>query len=78
MTRFCYWNVNYITFQWFTIGFFSKYTKNVNINISTLFVLQEQVQWAVEGGADYIIAETFNYLGEAMLALEVIKKYGKG
>ena len=24
-----YWNVNYITFQWFTIGLFSKYTKNV-------------------------------------------------
>ena len=22
-----YWNVNYITFQWFTIGLFSKYTK---------------------------------------------------
>ena len=28
-----YWNVNYITFQWFTIGLFSKYTKNVNIGI---------------------------------------------
>ena len=26
-----YWNVNYIKFQWFTIGLFSKYTKNVNI-----------------------------------------------
>ena len=27
-----YWNLNYITFQsWFTIGLFSKYTKNVNI-----------------------------------------------
>ena len=26
-----YWNVNYIAFQWLTIGFFSKYTKNVNI-----------------------------------------------
>ena len=24
------WNVNYITFQWFTIGLFSKYTENVN------------------------------------------------
>ena len=28
-----YWNVNYITFQCFTIGFFSKYTKNVNIEM---------------------------------------------
>ena len=26
-----YWKVNYITFQWFTVGLFSKYTKNVNI-----------------------------------------------
>ena len=26
-----YWNVNYIMFQWFTIGLFSKYNKNVNI-----------------------------------------------
>ena len=23
------WNVNYITFQWFAIGLFSKHTKNV-------------------------------------------------
>ena len=29
MTRFCYRNVNYIMFQWFTKGLFSKYTKNV-------------------------------------------------
>ena len=29
-----YWNVNCITFQWFTIiGLFSKYTNNVNIHI---------------------------------------------
>ena len=31
VAQFNYWNVNYITFQWFTIGLFSKYTKNVNI-----------------------------------------------
>ena len=36
------------------------------------------MQWAVEGGADYIIAETFNCVGEAKLALEAIKQYGKG
>ncbi|GFS16172.1 betaine--homocysteine S-methyltransferase 1-like [Elysia marginata] len=39
---------------------------------------KEQVEWAVKGGADYMIAETFNDLGEAIIALEVIKKYGKG
>lgn len=39
---------------------------------------QEQIEWAVEEGVDYIIGETFNALGEAMLALECIKEYGKG
>lgn len=38
----------------------------------------EQVEWAVEGGADYIIAETFNCVGEALLALDAIKQYGNG
>lgn len=38
----------------------------------------EQVQWIAEEGADFIIAETFNYLGEAMLALDAIKKHGNG
>ena len=28
-----YWNVNYITFQWFTIGLFSKFTNKVNIHL---------------------------------------------
>ena len=40
--------------------------------------IQEQVQWAVEEGADYIIAETFDILGEAELALECIKAAKKG
>ena len=31
MTRCCYWNVNYITLQRFTIGLSNKYIKNVNI-----------------------------------------------
>ena len=43
-----------------------------------LFSHQEQVEWAVEAGVDYILGETFNELGEAMLALEVIKEFGKG
>jgi betaine-homocysteine S-methyltransferase len=37
-------------------------------------IFREQVQWAKEGGADFIIAETFNYYGEAALSLEEIKK----
>ncbi len=38
-------------------------------------IFDEQVGWAKEEGADLIIAETFSYLGEALIALEVIKKY---
>ncbi|RUS75368.1 hypothetical protein EGW08_016858 [Elysia chlorotica] len=37
-----------------------------------------QIEWAVQGGADYIIAETFNELAEAKLALKVIQEYGNG
>jgi betaine-homocysteine S-methyltransferase len=37
---------------------------------------EEQVTWAVEEGVDFFIAETFSYLGEALLALEVIKGTG--
>ena len=40
--------------------------------------IQEQVKWMVEEGADYIIAETFSDLGEAEIALDVIKKHGNG
>jgi betaine-homocysteine S-methyltransferase len=36
---------------------------------------EEQVRWAVEEGVDFIIAETIEYVGEALIALEVIKKY---
>ena len=36
---------------------------------------EEQVQWSKEEGAEYIIAETLSYLGEAEIALEVIKSF---
>lgn len=39
-------------------------------------MFEEQVRWAVEEGADFFIAETFNHLGEALIALDVIKKAG--
>ncbi|XP_033739938.1 betaine--homocysteine S-methyltransferase 1-like [Pecten maximus] len=41
-------------------------------------MFKEQVEWAVEEGADFIIAETINDYGEAKLALEAIQQYGKG
>ena len=34
----------------------------------------EQIGWAVDSGADYIIAETIDFLGEAKIALEAIKE----
>jgi betaine-homocysteine S-methyltransferase len=37
---------------------------------------EEQVRWAQEEGADFIIAETLFYLGEAEIALEVISSFG--
>jgi betaine-homocysteine S-methyltransferase len=40
-------------------------------------IFAEQVGWAVEAGVDFIVAETFSWAGEALLALEAIKKYSK-
>lgn len=37
---------------------------------------EEQVAWAAEAGADLIIAETFSWLGEALLALEAARASG--
>jgi betaine-homocysteine S-methyltransferase len=37
---------------------------------------EEQVAWAAEAGADMIIAETFSWVGEALLALEAIRGTG--
>ena len=40
--------------------------------VRTMF--DEQVGWAVDAGVDFIIAETIDFSGEAMIALEAIKK----
>ena len=37
---------------------------------------KEQLQWAVEEGIDFVISETNDYLGEALIGLEVIKSLG--
>src|SRR5690242_6185496 len=37
---------------------------------------EEQVAWAADAGADFVIAETFSWLGEALLALETIRAAG--
>jgi len=40
-------------------------------------IYAEQVGWAVEAGVDYFVAETISWAGEALLALEAIRKYSK-
>jgi betaine-homocysteine S-methyltransferase len=39
-------------------------------------IYEEQIKWAVEEGVDFIISETNDYLGEALIGLEVIKSFG--
>src|SRR5262245_59234754 len=36
----------------------------------------EQLGWAVDEGVDFVISETNDYLGEALIALEVIQELG--
>jgi betaine-homocysteine S-methyltransferase len=39
-------------------------------------MFEEQVGWASEAGVDFVIAETISWLGEALVATEVIKDAG--
>jgi len=39
-------------------------------------MFEEQVEWAVDAGADCIISETISYVGEALCSLEVIASSG--
>jgi betaine-homocysteine S-methyltransferase len=39
-------------------------------------MFEEQVDWAVQAGVDFIIGETFSWTQEALLALEVIRQTG--
>jgi betaine-homocysteine S-methyltransferase len=39
-------------------------------------MFEEQVGWAVDAGVDFVIAETYSYGEEAIIALEVIKQTG--
>ena len=39
-------------------------------------MLEEQVGWAAEAGVDFVIAETFQFASEALLATEVIRGAG--
>ena len=40
-------------------------------------IFDEQVGWAVDAGVDFIVGETYSWGGEALLALDAIKRSGK-
>ena len=40
-------------------------------------IFDEQIGWAVDAGADFIVGETYSFGGEALLALEAIKRAGQ-
>jgi betaine-homocysteine S-methyltransferase len=43
---------------------------------SVRLMFEEQVGWAAEAGADFVIAETISHVGEALLALQAIEAAG--
>ncbi|HEV8438928.1 MAG TPA: homocysteine S-methyltransferase family protein [Methylomirabilota bacterium] len=40
-------------------------------------IFDEQIGWAVDAGVDYIVGETYTFGGEALLALEAIRRSGR-
>ncbi|MFQ5937969.1 MAG: homocysteine S-methyltransferase family protein, partial [Acidiferrobacterales bacterium] len=48
--------------------------RNAQAEKAVRVMFEEQVNWATEASVDFIIAETFAFHGEAMLALESIKR----
>ncbi|XP_038059775.1 betaine--homocysteine S-methyltransferase 1-like [Patiria miniata] len=40
-------------------------------------IFKEQLEWIVEAGADYIVAETFDTFGEALIATRACKEFAK-
>jgi betaine-homocysteine S-methyltransferase len=42
----------------------------------TMAMFEEQARWSKEGGAEFIIAETISFFGEAALALKAIQSVG--
>ena len=49
-----------------------------NILIVTSFHTQEQIEWARDGGADFIVGATFQIYAEAAIALETCKEVAPG
>lgn len=54
---------------------FDPADKSSEPNVRAMF--EEQVQWAVDAGVDFIVGETYSWGQEALIALDVIKKAGQ-
>ena len=57
-------------------GIYQPDEPQTHVTVRNMF--KEQVEWAVEEGADFVIGETFDAYGEAKIALDVIKEFGRG
>lgn len=49
--------------------------KNKKAMAKVRMMYEEQLAWAVDEGVDLVIAETLEYVGEALIALETIQKF---
>ena len=49
---------------------------NKQSHIECQKMFEEQIAWAKEAGVDFVIAETINWTGEALIALKAIKEAG--
>jgi betaine-homocysteine S-methyltransferase len=52
------------------------FTDDVTSRRAVRAMFEEQIAWAADAGVDFVIAETFQYAGEALLALDVIRAAG--
>jgi betaine-homocysteine S-methyltransferase len=52
------------------------YEDDADARATVRAMFEEQVGWAAEAGVDYVIAETFSHVAEALIALEVVKEAG--
>ncbi len=54
----------------------TAYAPDAESELAVRRMFDEQIGWIAESGVDYVVAETFSYVGEALLALEAIKAAG--
>jgi betaine-homocysteine S-methyltransferase len=50
----------------------TAYAPDAESELAVRRMFDEQIGWIAEDGVDYVVAETFSYVGEALLALDAI------